>query len=81
MTLFIVLQSLHLGSDYYLRVLANNLEGRNEFLLIGAHSQYLINATQNSAGVIQEYPSGLIMAGIMDAELLTVIVQPKHKEV
>ncbi|XP_065890097.1 ER membrane protein complex subunit 1-like [Dysidea avara] len=73
-------ESLQLGSDYHLRPLANNLEGRNEFLLIGTHSQYLINATQKSAGVVQEYPSGLLMAGTLDSELLTVVVQPKDKE-
>ena len=64
-----------------MRPVASNLEGLNEFLLVGSNSQYLINATQKSAGVVKEYPTGLIMAGMLDSELITIVVQPKNKEV
>jgi len=59
----------------------NTLEGGNEFLLVGSRSQYLISATQKSVRVMQEFPTGLMMAGLLDSKLLTVVVKYTPEEV
>ena len=59
----------------------NTLKRRNEFLLVGIRSQYLISATQKSVRMMQEFPAGLMMAGLLDSKLLTVVVKYTSEKV